>query len=233
MRVSKREIEEGRVLLRSKGWLSSCPPHFGDAVLSEVQWSLVDPDFPVVRGFDPGGGLMALARGQVGIIPSISAPDAGLIHVERAPFWFGLKSVLSGELSQVSIVARSPSLVGQVSQAAMGRVLAEHPEGWRMLAVHSDGLTTLALQCASDLLLPDPARRCAAVLLRLAGARHPGGYAQQVQCSHDELASMCNLSRSSISVMLKRFESLTLIETGYRCISVRQPDALRAIVDHC
>ncbi len=39
-----------------------------------------------------GGGMHGVAAGNVGLVPAIATPDAGLIHVDRAPFWFGLLS---------------------------------------------------------------------------------------------------------------------------------------------
>jgi CRP-like cAMP-binding protein len=93
--------------------------------------------------------------------------------------------------------------------------------------------TGVAVQSMADLLLADRHRRFGAVLLRLAGARNPGSAVHPVQCSHEELAEMCNLSRSSIASVLRVFEKEGLVEVAYRSIKIRDPNRLRLMVDAC
>lgn len=233
MKLPKSEIEDGKELLRSAGWLSRCPEPFREAVLSESQWLRVEQDLPIARGGDVVGGMYGLAQGMVGIIPAIAATDAGLIHIERAPFWFGLQPFVSGEGRQITALARSQCLVVHTSQALLTQIVARHPDGWRMLLMQVTALTALAIQSATDLLLADRHRRCGAVLLRLAGARNPGAAPHDIHCTHEELASMCNLSRTSISGVLKRFQEQHLVELGYRCIRLPDAERLRVIVDAC
>lgn len=230
-KVSRKEVEDGKILFRTEGWLSRAEQSFREAFLSECQWSRAAPATPIARGGEATGGMYGVALGAVGVIPVVAAPDAGLIHISRAPFWFGLHPFVSGEGRHVTVLARSDCLVAHVSQPALARILAQHPVGWQMLVMHLSALFRVALQSTADLLLPDRDRRCAAVLLRLAGARDTGASAHPVQCSHEELAAMCNLSRQTIAEVLKRFEAQGLAQLRYRSIRLLKPDIMRRHVD--
>ncbi len=231
MKLSKAEIEDGKSLLRSQGWLSSVEPSFREALLSECQWSKVVPRMPVSLGGETTGGMYGVASGTVGIIPAVATPDAGLIHIDRAPFWYGLQPFMSGEGRNITVMARSECVIAHVSKMSLNRILASDSAGWQMLLMHLGELFRMSIQAAADLLLPERDRRCAAVLLRIAGARSAGSTAHTVHCSHEELAAMCNLSRQTIADVLRRLEMRGEAELGYRAIRLINPDSLRRIVD--
>lgn len=233
MKLTKSEIETGQRALRSTGWLSRCEDPFRETLLAESQWFRIDQGYPIARGGDVTGGMHGVADGDVGLVPAIATPDAGLIHVDRAPFWFGLQPFVFGTGRQVTVVARTSCLVAHVSQPVLAAILKRHPEGWRMLLMQSVAQTGVAIQAVADLLLADRHRRLGAVLLRLAGARNAGSAAHPVLCSHEELAAMCNLSRSSVAGVLRLFQKDGLVEVAYRSIRLRDPDRLRLMVDAC
>ena len=231
MKLTKSEIEDGKALLRSQGWLGTVEPSFREAFLAECQWSKLAANTPVSLGGETEGGMYGLARGDVGIIPVVAAPDAGLIHIDRAPFWYGLQPFMSGEGRHITVVARSECLVAHVGKTALHKVLASHPVGWQMLLLHLGVLFRTTLQAAADLLIADRDRRCAAVLLRLAGVRTAGQSAHTIVCSHEEIASMCNLSRQTIADALRRLEERGDAELGYRSIRLLDPERLRRYAD--
>ena len=233
MKLTRSEIENGQRVLRSTGWLSQCEEPFREAILAESQWFRIEQGFPIARGGDVTGGMHGVGDGHVGLVPAIAAPDAGLIHVDRAPFWFGLQPFVFGTGRQVTVVARTSCIVAHVSPQALNAILRRHPEGWRMLLMQSVAQTGVAIQAVADLLLAHRHRRFCAVLLRLAGARNPGSAAHPVLCSHEELAAMCNFSRSSVANVLKLLEKDGLVEVAYRSIKIRDPNQLRLMVDAC
>jgi CRP-like cAMP-binding protein len=231
MRLSATELGDARERLRASGWLSRCPTPFADDVLAHSQWIRVEAGQPIALGGETDGGLFGVAQGTVGIMPAIAAPDIGLIHLNAAPFWFGLQPFVNGEGRQITVLARSACLVAHLPKPALTQILARHPDGWRLLLLHLTEMAALTVQGLADLLLADRHRRCGAVILRLAGVRNPGSTPREVHCSHEELGGMCNLSRASINGVLRRFEAERLIEAGYRMIRVTDADRLRIIVD--
>lgn len=231
MKLSAIEVQECKAFLRTNGWLARCSKPFADAVLAQSQWMAVDVDQPVALGDEVDGGIFGVARGTVGVIPTIAAADVGLIHITPAPFWFGLQPFVNGRGRMITVLARNRCLVAHLAKPALTEILNNCPDGWRMLLMCVTEMTAMAVQGASDHLLADQNRRCGALLLRLAGARNSGPAIHDVECSQDEIGGMCNLSRISVSKVLRHFESQRLLEVGYRKIRITDADRLRDIVD--
>ncbi|MBC7522796.1 MAG: winged helix-turn-helix domain-containing protein [Sandarakinorhabdus sp.] len=90
-------------------------------------------------------------------------------------------------------------------------LLSQRPEWWR----HSAALGVLyghaALNVAADLMIRDSRRSCVAAVLRLADCRfvdRPGGRPIEAPVSQEELAAMSNLSRTSVSTIVRNLEPL-------------------------
>ena len=84
----------------------------------------------------------------------------------------------------------------------------------------------IALNIATDLMIRDSERRCAAVLLRLSGRRFSDPRVPepvQVSITQADLADAANLSLTSVRSMLLRLAERGLIEQGYRDIVCGTP----------
>jgi CRP-like cAMP-binding protein len=75
-------------------------------------------------------------------------------------------------------------------------------------------------------------RRCACTLLRIAELKHPRRSRPErteVLVRQDELATMVNLSRTTLVQVLRRFERRGLVEQGYRPLRVVDVPGLTAV----
>ena len=152
----------------------------------------------------PGNLFFAgIARGAFSAIPAVGAPDAPVMHIGGAPFWFGTNPLLGGMARTMSVVAQSPCLVARVPQHVVAALLAENPERWRFITQLATEILNTALLVASDLLMRDSRRRCIAVLLRVAGCRTGNAVTGTAEMTQDELAAMANLSRQTIGPILR------------------------------
>ena len=83
-------------------------------------------------------------------------------------------------------------------------------------------------------MIRDSRRRCVAAVLRPSDCRfvdRPGGRPIEAPLSQEELAAMSNLSRTSVSTIVRNLETAELITLGYRAMVLVDTDRLRAIVD--
>jgi CRP-like cAMP-binding protein len=231
MAISREDIEQGTAAILSGGWLSQTLPEFRDALLAEVKWLVFESKSRIGALHEEGDGMYGIGIGTVGIFPQIAASDAGLIHVATAPFWFGLAPFVTASNRQVVVHARGRCVVAHVSQPSLKRLLAQQPEGWRMLMMQAAILSATTVQTISDLLIPNRDRRLAALLLRISSARTAGGVPQSVRCSQDELATMSNLSRQTVRVALDGFVKQGLVEHSYGLVRILDADRLRRLVD--
>jgi CRP/FNR family transcriptional regulator, cyclic AMP receptor protein len=83
---------------------------------------------------------------------------------------------------------------------------------------------------SGDLMIRDHVKRFVAVLLRLANCRHVDphdGLPVGVNVSHEDLAHMANVSRTTAGAILRELEAEGCLELYYRRMSILAPDALR------
>lgn len=133
-----------------------------------------------------------------------------------------------------SMVARTDVTLATISEAEVEALLAPRPEWWRHIGTLGILSANLATSIAADMMIRDSSRRCAAALLQLADCRHadqPGAQKISAPLSQEELASISDLSRTSISTILHDFETAGLITLSYRSITLNNPVRLRALVD--
>jgi CRP-like cAMP-binding protein len=153
-----------------------------------------------------------------------------VIHIARAPCWFGAGPLSSGGGWVASVTARTPCIVATVAHDQVRRLLAQEPGWWRYIALHIQELFAATLQALCDAYIRNGEARCAAVLLRLSQWPGQTGAPAPIACTQAELAAMCAMSRQSLVAVLDQLESQRLIERGYRSITVRDTEALRAFV---
>jgi CRP-like cAMP-binding protein len=104
----------------------------------------------------------------------------------------------------------------------MERMAAEDSMAIRRFAQIAISNLDLAL-AVSDLMIAQPERRIAAVLLRSAGARHD----PLVRVSQADLGQMANASRKLVSKALHQFGQSGWVETGYNAIKICDAQALK------
>ena len=226
--------DQGIAVLKDGGWLSATPAEFRDAILSRCSWQSLEAAAPIQEGGEEEGELIGLARGIVEMRTILARADTPIMHFVHPVFWFGYVPILTGRPRRIAASAKSPVWLARIPQAAVRALLAERPEWWRHLMQLSIIYGDVSQTIAADLLIRDSERRCAAVLLRLGGRRFAGPNDQEpveVAVTQDELAGAANLSRNSVGTMLRRLAARGLVEPGYRGMTIRAPQALRAFVD--
>ncbi|TFU03551.1 Crp/Fnr family transcriptional regulator [Polymorphobacter arshaanensis] len=231
MKISAADIAEASAVLRAGGWLSRTPAAFQDAILERSIWHHIEAGAALTHGGDREGGMYGIGQGSVDVTPATGPADLPVVHIGRAPYWFGILPVVSHAPRAVSIATRSDCLAAVVPQPALDALLAAHPEWWQLLAMQALEHFSLAAQTTSDLLIPDTRRRCIAVLLRETGHRVGDVPRPQIDIGQDELAAMANMSRQTASTVLRGLAAHGLIEIGYRTLTVRDAPQLQALLD--
>ena len=119
----------------------------------------------------------------------------------RLLFWLSFSRVISQRRSnRVEASAKTTVWLARASQAAVRKLLDDHPGWWRYMLQPTLFYGDIALDIAADLLIADSERRCAAVLLRLSARRFADSDDPEpvdVSITQEDLAGAANLSRSS------------------------------------
>ena len=216
----KSAVEE---FLSAHGWLSFTSPEFRAAVLARIDLREIGKGEAVYRAGDPPGGLWALIEGAIEIESAPHGIAPHLMHFAVPGIWFGEAPLIAGVTRLVSVNTCRPSTLATLSLPACREILEADPGGWRWIALLSLMTSDLAGGVVADLMLRDPVKRTAALLLRLAGVRSkafPATRPAPIYLSQEKIGSLVNLSRNSIIPVLHEFAQSGLIEIGYGEIRV-------------
>lgn len=219
--------------LVTHGWLSFTPPGFRNNVLARIQTREFKKGEAVYRAGDPPGGLWVVLHGAVELElpPPDNAPH--FVHLAAPGFWFGEWPLIWDKPRRLSVFATLPSTLATLPLAECRALLEADPGCWRWIALLSTMMTDLAAGIVSDLLLRDPVKRTAAVLLRVAGMRSHVVVSTEpsaIHLSQEKLSHLVNLSRNSIIPILHDFVRLGFIEVKYGSISIVDAEGLSATI---
>ena len=214
-------------LLSQTGWLSHIPKNIRDEFLNLCRCYKAGPAQAITHGGEESGGIFGIVSGVAGVYSATGSSEGPLIHIAGRSFWFGLFPVTNGRPRIISVTARNTCLVARISQFDLQGMLERNPEMWRWLNLLSLESAALAVQALSDLLISDTERRCATVLLRIAGCRESGDAPADAILTQADLAALSNLSRPTVSLVVQSLVRRGLISTGYRAITIHSPALLR------
>ena len=209
--------------LANHGWLSFTPPGFRNNVLARIQSRDFAKGEAIYRAGDSPGGLWVVLKGAVEL--ELPPPDTAphFVHLAAPGFWFGEWPLIWEKPRRLTVIATVPSRLATLPLAECRAMLEADPSGWRWIALLSTMTTDLSAGIVSDLLLRDPAKRTAAVLLRVAGVRSHVFISPEpspIHLSQEKLAHLVNLSRNTIIPILHDFVRLGFIEVKYGSIAV-------------
>jgi len=220
------------VLTDNEGWFGRAPKAFQEAVLARCEWVELAAGQPIHRATDAHSHLIGVADGMVEIYSRFGAGDNPLLHIAHEGFWIGYGPAVTGSPPQVTLVARVDTLLARLIMRSLKELLEARPEWWRVLADAAMQQGSMALAAYADTLIADKDRRCACTLLRITGltyARRSRPERAQVSVTQDELATLINVSRTTLVPILRRLERRGLIEQGYRTLRVLDTPGLEAV----
>lgn len=219
-------------LLAETGWLSRVDPAFRIAALEGSKLKEFDAGEYVYHVGDESDGLWGLADGALSLDVAAGDREPEMRLIRHPGTWHGEIGVVTRMGRIVALRATQPSTLLQLPMRRLKTMLEGNPGYWRWIALLSVEHTLLASQFAEDFMVRDTRQRIAVILLRLSGyLGMDGGRASAVTIAQDDLARICNLSRSVLSPILREFEQLGAIRRRYREIQVDRPKILLKIAE--
>jgi CRP-like cAMP-binding protein len=209
--------------LSRRGWLAHQPEPFQRLVFDDCLLQQLERGAPVYHMGDPPGGIYGIAAGALAV--SIAPGEVGpyLAHLATVGFWIGEGPFLTGEPRRVGLVAASDCVLMNLPLHTMEQIAADDPMAIRRFAQIAISNLDLALKVISDLMIPQPDRRIAAVLVRSAGAHDE----PVVRVSQTELGRLANASRKLVNKALKRFAEAAWVAPHYGAIQILDVQALK------
>jgi CRP-like cAMP-binding protein len=210
-------------VLSKRGWLSRQPGDFRRRVFDQCQLQQTKAGCPIYVQGDAPGGIFGLAAGTLAISIAPGAGGPYLAHLGAVGTWIGEGPFLTGEPRRVDLVAATECVLLTLPLHAMERMAAQDSMAIRRFAQIAINNLDLSLQVISDLMIANPERRIAAVLVRAAGEQHE----PVVRVSQAELGRLANASRKLVNKALQQFAGSGWLEPGYNAIKISDPKALQ------
>ncbi len=185
---------------------------------------------PVYHLGDQPGGTYGLVEGGVAVSIAPGEHEPQFAHFVVPGTWLGETAAFTRQPRRVSLRCTRRSWLLHLALSDIDSIVRDDPDAWRLLALIGIGHMDTAIGAAQDLMLRDPAERCIATVLRLAGCRYDGpGHTEtlEVDISQEDLAHISNLSRNATGAILRALEARRLIALAYRRIQVLDARALR------
>ena len=219
--------------LTRHGWLARTPAKFRQEVLARLRIREFARSETIYQVGDPVGGLWVIIDGSVEV--EVQPPDSGpiLAHFASPGWWFGEWPLIHDEARRATVTAIRASTLATLPLADCHAILRSDPTAWRWIAMLSSMTAAIGLLFVADLLIRDPARRTAALLLRLSGVRSVIAAATEpfpILLSQQKIAHLANLSRSSITPILRDFAKRGYIELNYGSIVIKDARALSRLM---
>lgn len=226
--------ERHAILTEHEGWFGRATPEFQQAVLSRCEWREVTAGQQIYRATDAEVDLCGIVDGTVEIYSRFGAGDNPMLHLSHEGSWIGYGSAAGGRPVRISTLARTSVLLASVPRRIIWELLRERPEWWQFIAHACLEYGDIAISGFADSLLQDNDRRCACTLLRIAGLSFPcrsRPARRSVPITQDELATLVNVSRTTLLQILRRFEERGLVEQAYRALRVVDAAGLKEIAE--
>jgi CRP-like cAMP-binding protein len=215
-------------VFRGGRWFGGLPRPFQEQLLAAaIPRRLGKGEQLFARG-DPPSGLFGVAEGALTIGAAAADGREALLALVEPPMWFGEISTLDGQPRTHDAVAKEPSLVVQVPQAALDSILDAEPRYWRDIGVLATSKLRLVLHVVEDTVQPLSVRLCRRLVL---AAERYGEWQDRssrvVDLRQDQLAAMLSTSRQTVNQLLKELEARGLVRLAYGAIEILDLDRLR------
>lgn len=217
-------------IVRNRGWLRRTPAAFRQAVLEQCRLLQFAAGTPVYSIGDEPGGMYGVVTGALGVSVAPGEHGPYTAHLATSGAWFGEAAAFTRQPRRVGLRATRDTELLHLPLSAIDEIVRRDPGAWRFFGLVTIGQLDAAIGGSDDLMTRDHVKRFVAVLLRLANCRYasPRNSAPvEVDISHEDLAHMANVARTTAGGILRKLEGEGHIELSYRRISILAPDALR------
>ncbi|WP_240334373.1 Crp/Fnr family transcriptional regulator [Sphingobium estronivorans] len=220
-------------MLRKTEWLKDYPRELAEAMLAEGSLVRLNVGEWAQAEGDNRSGLFVVIEGVLHSYCAAPGDREVMIGLAEAGSVVGHATRFSGGPRLVTTVCVEPSVLLEISEAALERVAERRPEIWRAIAGFAYANMRSMVRMAAEVISLRPRERIAARLLAAVdGHRKPMEEpAPTIRLSQELLGEMTGLTRKTVNVHLSAFERDGLIEVGYGRITLCDLERLRAVAN--
>jgi CRP-like cAMP-binding protein len=214
-------------LMTTHGWLSRRPMRFREEIVRRSRLKSYTTGESLYNAGDGPAGMYGLISGQM----LIRVPPADtIISIVKPGQWVGDATCFMQQTRWVSMTAGSALHVLHLPQTHFDEMIRD-AENCRHFAINTAESLAEAITVVANLTQPDSEVRVAQRLLTFMGV-HAEARMPALAVSQADLATMCGLSRQTLSKVLAGLVARGIIALHYRRIEIIDPAALRNLAIH-
>ena len=179
-------------------------------------------------------GLFYLHQGRIKVSLLSANGAEKILSIHEAPTTFGEVVVFDTHPFFATAIALNECKVYFVPKANLEKIVETHPQMvFKLFQANARKLRILALQL-EDLTFLDSPCRIAHMLLKLAsdyGVDTPEGISIMLPITHQELADVTSVSRTTVTVILNDFSRAGLIAKKRKMLIIRDPMRLEMLLE--
>ncbi|HEY4344170.1 MAG TPA: Crp/Fnr family transcriptional regulator [Parvibaculum sp.] len=198
-------------------WFRRQKPQLKRALVGEAQTVRAEAGHWLYDAGEEARGLYGMLSGSVRILVRMGDGDYALANIVRRGTIFGYAARLVGKKRLVTAQVRERSTLIYVPESSLEAIARREPDLWLHFAELASEHLLAATQAMVANARSTPAARIAMHLTVLVG---DAGMPADLAITQDELAELSGLSRKTVNQVLKAFERLGAVETGYRRLRV-------------
>lgn len=230
MNVDERALT--RHVLDDAFWLKGFPAAMRNQLVAEGRLIRLNTGEWAQAEGDDRGGLVLVVKGALHTYCAATGDRVVMIGVVGPGAVLGHATPYSGGPRLVTAVCVEPSILLEISVAALDRIAAQFPEIWRAIATFAYAHTRGALRMAADVISLPPRQRIAARLAAMADSE-PARRTGILHINQELLGEMIGLTRKTVNQHLSALERAEIVQIGYGKITICDAAALQHIAQHC
>ncbi|MBI1407157.1 MAG: cyclic nucleotide-binding domain-containing protein [Caulobacter sp.] len=213
-----------QLILARLDWFARQPPEQSAALLAAGRLLRLRAGEWVHGEGDEEGGILALVRGGLRLYAQAPGWREALIGLLQPGQLMGQSALTGGGPRLVTAICAEDSVVFSLSDRALRRVAADHPEVWRDVSGLIYRQLRLSIQTLAEKGALSQRAQLAARLLQLAG---PSG---RIAIRQGELAEIIGVTRKALNAWLGELVAAGAVRTGYGVIEVTDRRRLDAVI---
>ena len=207
-------------------WFARQPPDRRDALVRAGRLSRRRTGEWMHGEGDEETGVLAVVEGALKVYGQAPGGREALIGLLPPGTVIGQSAAFGGGPRIVTAITAAPSLIFTLSDSALRRVAAVHPDLWESLTALVYGQLRANAQTVAELIALKPRERLVARLVQMAAASNG-----EIAIAQADLAEMIGVTRKAVNGWLGELETAGLVARGYGVIRVLDPGRLERTLE--
>ncbi len=175
---------------------------------------------------DEETGVLAVVDGALKVYGQAPGGREALIGLLPPGTVIGQSAAFGGGPRIVTAITAAPSLIFTLSDSALRRVAAVHPDLWESLTALVYGQLRINAQVVAEFVALKPRERLVSRLLQMAAASNG-----EIAIAQADLAEMIGVTRKAVNGWLGELEAAGFVRRGYGVIRVLDAGRLERMLE--